>query len=874
MRGDAVRPWRVSGRRARAALGALAASTAVALIALAPAASADRASLYRGPGPRPGPDILYAPLAKAPQLTNSGVWNAAPILVSGTSAYRGGEFLYQDWLYDDHGAHTPNRDQNDPQKAPGGNGTSGDLFSTPNGNYTYPTDTAYAEDAADFVELRAKPLADATAVRFTLNALKDPALIGISLALGGTPGVNVPFPYGANVAAPADLFATVHGSSADLRNAAGVVVDGALPVTVDMARRQIELRIPHSDWDPTGKVERLAAGVGLWDKANNRYLLPQDNADATHPGGAGGTGATAAAFFNVAFRWQNDGGGAGEEPMQKPTDTQGVFNDPAWWRDKAQGHALAAHDISPFFANVDFGKLAAGASDDMTDRPTGVPSSGPMDRIEASHYETEQGRDYSSACAVSTECKGELRSQLQPYAIFVPHKPPPGGRYGLTPMLHSLGANYNQFLSSNNQSQFGDRPTGSITITPSGRGPDGWYYDYAGADTFEVWADVAARFALDPTYTALTGYSMGGYGTYKFATQFPDLFADAQPTVGPPGLGIWVPPSPPAPGGDQSNTNRQLASVRNIPFLIWDASADELVPTAGAQAQANTFDSLGYRYEFDLFSPAEHLTLAGNDQYAPAAAFLGTQRSDLNPPHVSYTYNPTMDFAADGTAAGHAYWVSKVALRDASGTAPLGTVDVRSEGFGVGDPPAQPTQRGGGALTGGQIPAIAYTSQSRTWGPAPSAPVVDRLDVSATNVASITVDAARARIDCSAALNVVSDGPLKVNLVDCPGGGGLLRLPSSRRCRSLRRLTIHIRRRRGTRVTAVKVFVNGRRRAARRGRNLAGARIDLRGLPAGRYRVRVVATVVRGGRRSRVTLRRTYRTCAKKRRRRPARHRR
>ena len=63
------------------------------------------ASLYRGAAPRPGPDLLYAPPAVTrPQLTNAGPWRAAPILVSGASAYRDGEFLYQDFLYDDHGA--------------------------------------------------------------------------------------------------------------------------------------------------------------------------------------------------------------------------------------------------------------------------------------------------------------------------------------------------------------------------------------------------------------------------------------------------------------------------------------------------------------------------------------------------------------------------------------------------------------------------------------------------------------------------------------------------------------------------------------------------------------------------------------------------
>ena len=52
---------------------------------------------------------------------------------------------------------------------------------------------------------------------------------------------------------------------------------------------------------------------------------------------------------------------------------------------------------------------------------------------------------------------------------------------------------------------------------------------------------------------------------------------------------------------------------------------------AGTQAQARKFDELGYRYEFDLFQPADHLTLAANDQFAPAAAFLGTDTVEPRP---------------------------------------------------------------------------------------------------------------------------------------------------------------------------------------------------------------------------------------------------
>jgi hypothetical protein len=749
---------------------ALAFSAVVLSVSVCSPAVADPGSLYTGPGPRPGPDLLYAPLADAPQLDNAtgSVWQASPILVSGASAYRSGEFLYQDFLYDDHGARASSRDPGDPR-------TSGDSFSAPNGTYTYPTDPVYANNAADLVELRVTPLAAETAFRVTLNTLHDPSRVGFTIALGGTPGDSVAWPHGANVSSPAELFLTVHGNSADLLDAVGNPVNSTGPgpsVSVDLTRRQFTVLVPHGAWDPTGQTVRLAAGVGLWDNADDRYLLPQTSADATHAGGAAGL-ANPAAFFNIAFRY-ND-----QEPFPKPDSTSS--SDPAWWRDRLQGHALAAGDISQFFADVDFTKLAAAGDDDMPGQPKGVPQTGPMDRVLASHFETEQGADYSTTCGNSTGCKGELRGQLQPYAIYVPASAPPAGGYGLTLLLHSLGASYNQFESTRNQSQFGDRGTGSIVITPSGRGPDGWYYEYAGADTFEAWADVAAHYKLDPDWTAIAGYSMGGYGTYKFATQFPDLFAKAQPTVGPPGLGIWAPPADPEPGGAKSNTYRQLASVRNIPFLIWDASSDELVPLPGPVQQAQGFDTLGYRYEFDVFSPAEHLTLAVNDQFQPAADFLGTTKVERDPAHVSYVYNPTMDFPAVGTSAGHAYWVSGVTLRDGAGTAPLGTIDVRSEGFGVGDPTPGATMTGSGTLTGGTIPSISYTSQSRSWGPTPSAPVADVLDIKATNVSAITVDTARAHVDCDVTLHIDSDGPLAVKLQGCgyprPKGASPLRVP-------------------------------------------------------------------------------------------------
>jgi hypothetical protein len=698
-------------------------------------------------GARPGPDVLYAPAASSPQLENVGVWSADPILVSGASAYRGGEFLYQDFLYDDHGA-AEQSDPGDPRSA-------GNLFSRPSGTYTYPTDPAYANDAADLVELRVKPLATETAFRLTLNTLNDASLVAFSIAIGGNPLLPHAFPAGANVMAPADLFLTVHPGGTGM---VGELVDaltespiaGPAPVvTVDLVRRQIEVRVLHTAWDPTGQVVRLAAGVGLWDGANGRYLLPQAAADATHPGGAG-MAANPAAFFNLAFRYA--------EPMPDPGDPAGTATGPAWWRDKSQGEQLALGVITTFHADVDFTKLAAAIDDDMPDQPGGVPQSGPIDRILVSQFELAQGADFSVACFPrsvdgGTSCTGQYLGRLQPYALYVPPGGAPPAGYGMTLLLHSLSTNYNQYLGTRHQSQFGDRGPGSIVITPEARGPDGFYDSYAGADVFEVWADVARRYALDPDWTVITGYSMGGFGTFKLAEQFPDLFAKGQPTVG------------------ASGDNNLVPSLRNIPFLMWNMSVDELVPPATYLPTAMALDDLGYRYELDVFSPGEHLTLAINDQYSPAAAFLGLTTVDRNPAHVTYVVDPTLDYPALDFVADHAYWLSALTLR--STTPPItgghaeGTIDVRSHGFGVGDPTPSPTQFGAGTLTGGNLPApLAYTRQYRTWGTAPAIPVENLADVGLTNIGAARIDLARASLDPAAILTLptTSDGDAVLTL--------------------------------------------------------------------------------------------------------------
>src|SRR5206468_11856476 len=157
----------------------------------------------------------------------------------------------------------------------------------------------------------------------------------IALGSSATPRA---FPHGANATAPAQLFLTVHGTHADLVDAAtGQPAAGPAPTaTVDTDRRQITVLLPHADFDPGHGAVRLAAGVGLWDAQNDRYLIPTQSATDTQPGGAGSL-SDPPAFFNVAFRTK--------EPFATVHGGTSTTSDPAWWRDQQQGDSLKTGDM-------------------------------------------------------------------------------------------------------------------------------------------------------------------------------------------------------------------------------------------------------------------------------------------------------------------------------------------------------------------------------------------------------------------------------------------------------------------------------------------------------------------------------------------------
>jgi hypothetical protein len=176
-----------------------------------------------------------------------------------------------------------------------------------------------------------------------------------------------------------------------------------------------------------------------------------------------------------------------------------------------------------------------------------------------------------------------------------------------------------------------------------------------------------------------------------------------------------------------------------------------------------SLNAAGVRYEEDLFTTADHLTLAANDEFGPGAAFLTQDVVNRNPAAISYVVDPTEDSTAGGVVADHAYWLSAIRPR-AAGNAVL---QARSLAFGESTTVVNAVSEAARVLTGGAY-VLPFLASGQLAAPLGVLPVrSNALQLTLTNVRSLTVDVKRARVSCAVALTGKTDGPVQVTLAGC-----------------------------------------------------------------------------------------------------------
>ncbi len=100
-------------------------------------------------------------------------------------------------------------------------------------------------------------------------------------------------------------------------------------------------------------------------------------------------------------------------------------------------------------------------------------------------------------------------------------------------------------------------------------------------------ADLVARWPIDPDRVLLTGMSLGGYGTWDYAVEFPDRLAAIAPVCGI-GLASWA------------------ARLAKLPIWAFHGALDDVVPLAPDRLMVEAVRAAGGRPKFTVYPDLGH----------------------------------------------------------------------------------------------------------------------------------------------------------------------------------------------------------------------------------------------------------------------------
>jgi hypothetical protein len=759
------RPLRVSQPRLGALVGGLAMATVMAVPLLGPSNALGSSRVADSVPGIPGLPTGVPAAATAPEPAlpepSSAEWPFPSDFsrTSGTGLLSGGASLWTDFLYDDHG----------PLGSPVGIADNAKVSSLAevHGGFEYPEGSA-DKDGADIFTAAVGYTREATYWRVDWNTLAnaDIPIAEWTFSTGSaTPASGEEWPANAKVRSAGIQYALIVSAQHAqlLETATGKPVAGAeLRTEVNLEAHSFIVRIPTSVLPVHGSWQvRLAAGLANSQGTEFATVGPEDGGipDETN-------------VYNVTFRtYQQESelvcptepladssiapalegelGGESAEKDHVPVVECGNF-----WMENDQANTLATGNVSKYSLTVDWAQLTA-RKKTAEPEPTGYSNRWYVTPLKL-------GEGVVDAKEPNTYTGPTYLGRVQPYAVYVPttykaSKPAP-----LTWILHSLGANLNQYgglAPTQLEEECQDRE--SICATTEGFSDGQWYYGPAEVDFWDVWHQLAVSYNLNPDETVMSGYSMGGFASYKLALEYPDLFAQAMPLEGPVVCGERIIGEiNTAAGGEQcetdGNTTPLVVNAKWIPYVMTYGAADELVPFTGGLEQVEAFDELGYRYYAVLYPAEDHLVFATQNDFAPATSQLGHSQRVQDPASFTFTWYPDLDSSSLGIGPTGDYWIGGLQARSST-PGELATVSATSGA--IREPEAIVEHHTGTA--DGPTPAV---TDSLTWTAGALPKARQSLALNLTNVAAVALEAVRAKLKC-ATITATTDGATALTLL-------------------------------------------------------------------------------------------------------------
>jgi len=579
--------------------------------------------------------------------------------ISNVGVHRGGEFVYQDYVLDDHGANVDGLNRTDAPFGVGyepGNpldpfnpGSSGGQIRHA-GEYFYPGMGSFYLNVADLIDFRVAPTADALVYEFRLNALgdADDTVIGMCVDEDRLSATGVgEWPLGAKVSKEAglgcDRLYTVFGTGAKLTTADGTTTDlPAEDVRADTARNTIQLRVPRSVADPGRETWRYTVTSGLWDGDSWTQVPPTPSRPANLSGGDP-TGESPQIF----------------DLLSNNNETN------SYWREEIQANDLKAQNLGSHHVDVDFARLAGGR-DDPEPQPTGV-----VQRLYEAKHRVEPGEGIT----VNNQATRNYtyHGDVQPYTVVLPAsfysqlREEPGKRFRFDQCLHPLNGNHNvevyyqqvAALPRTTPGPTADRGPGSrlpfseferrvnrqnvVYACVNGRSENvGFTGGIGTVDVKEVQREVEKHYPTDPDLNILHGISLGSIGTWYMTMLDPDRYAGAVNAIFTPGF---------------SARNPRLKNLLHVPTYMAIGSGDEFGQAAVADAVADESEALGNEYVYEQLITREHELSIEHEILPFTERLIYPRVRKVNPARVRYQEDPARHPKAIPTD-GAVYWVS------------------------------------------------------------------------------------------------------------------------------------------------------------------------------------------------------------------------
>jgi pimeloyl-ACP methyl ester carboxylesterase len=641
-------------------------------------------------------------------------------LISGTSSYVNGKWAWTDYAYDDRGV---------------------------NSDATAGGDTQYPEglrNAADLIQVQVATTAAGVQLTALLQTLIDASVpeVGFIIdadASSATGAVAMPGgAWPANQPLGAEWFVVVNNIGAKVQRWTGTGWEnsGVLPASISTESNTVSVTLPRT----------LIA-------ASNRWRMFTMTGLSSNSFTAGGN------IYDLAFV-------VGE----LITDRNSMIADSALaafvtggttlWQDQHQSAILAGSENSDAAAAIiDFGRMAA--------KDTELASATQRGWYTFLHHSdlmlaegVEQGASALGAGSAFTTRRylgayqpylvlhnGAITNEIHPLVVFL---------HGAS-QTHLQNTYWFEPAEANNTFNYP-----AITVFPLARGEVLYYNDISEFDVLEVLDDVLTRLPVDPERVVLTGFSMGGMGTYKLASLYPDRFSTAVAHFG---------------ASRDNDVTQLMENLVNLPFRADNGMIDYLVQVSSFLPDRERAIELGYDFRFFDVSNAHH---ALQPHLANCLLVNAIARKRVkNPAKLVYAIEAEriMDDPDTGLRLnyGGAYWLSKMILRS---NADYGVVRGNSLG--------RPDRNSASTLTDEY-----YTSDKRDYcgirednAPSPAAgfhwrersiiqtpstlsPVSNGIELELESVDALTLDLTRMSVVTSKALQLLvnGDGPSSITLL-------------------------------------------------------------------------------------------------------------